>query len=59
MHFDDIITVCENIQDDIINEGFIINNIMNIYKSLNVKTVNEILTKLDISNECIYIIENK
>lgn len=59
MHFDDIITVCENIQDDIINEGFIINNIMTIYKSLNVKTVNEILTKLDISNECIYIIENK
>lgn len=59
VHFNNIFNVCEDIQDDIINEGIISKNILNIYNSLNAKDANDIASKIDVDNECIYIIKNK
>lgn len=58
MHFNDIISVCEDIQDDILNEGKITENIMEIYKGLKVEDANKIASQIDLKNECIYIITN-
>ena len=56
MHFNDIISVCEDIQDDVINEGNITSNILDIYKNLKVEDANKIASKISLENECIYII---
>ena len=59
VHFNNIFNVCEDIQDDIINEGYINKNILDIYNELNVSDANMVASKIDISNECVYIIKNK
>jgi hypothetical protein len=58
LHFNDIVTVTEDIQDDIISYEKIEENILNIYKNLNEKTANDIVKKIDLTNEAVYLIEN-
>lgn len=58
-HFDNIISVCEDIQDDIVNHNGIQYKIMDIYKELNLNDMNDIASKLYSKNECIYIIDKK
>lgn len=56
LHFNNIIDVCEDIQDDVLNNGRIVNDILNIYKNLDIKSINDIASKIDLTNECIFII---
>lgn len=57
LHFNDIVSTAEDIQDDIITNGSIITDIINIYKNLNVRDAQEIATRIDLANECIYIVK--
>lgn len=58
MHFNDVISVCEDIQDDVMEYGRITSNILDIYKGLKLNTINELASSIDLTNECIYIIRN-
>ena len=57
LHFNDIVSVTEDIQDDIINFNKIETNILDKYKSLNVTDANKIASKINLSNESIYIVK--
>ena len=57
LHFNDIISVTEDIQDDIINDNKINDNILDIYKSLNVKDANQIASCINVDSESIFIID--
>lgn len=58
LHFNDIIAVAESIEDDILSNDKVENDIMDIYKSLNVSTANAIIKELKQSDETIFIINN-
>ena len=56
LHFNDIITTQEDIQDDLLYNGKIETDIMDIYKGLNEVDANKIASNIDLSNESIFII---
>lgn len=56
LHFNDIISVAEDIEDDLMSSGKIEDNIMNIYSDMNVTNANKIAALLDTKNESIYFI---
>lgn len=57
LHFNDIISVAEDIESDILSEGRIVEDIMDAYDAMNLKEINDIASKIDISCECIYYID--
>ena len=57
LHFDDIISVQEGIQEDVLKNGKVTTNMHELYKSLSLGEANKIISLMDFSNECIYIIE--
>jgi len=57
LHFNDIITVAEDIQEDIITNQRIITDILNVYKSLNVSDANKIIKGIELTNESIFIVD--
>lgn len=59
LHFDDIELVNNNIQDDIISYNKFIENTIDIYNEINIKTVKEIIKLLKSIPESIYIIKPK
>lgn len=59
MHFNDVVSVCEDIQDDILNYNKITTDILDLYKNLKVEEANEIAKKINLANECIYIIKSE
>ncbi len=59
LHFDDIELVNSNIQDNIIECGNFINDYMDIYEKMNVKTINDIASSLKNIKRSILIIKPK
>ena len=59
LHFDDIELVNSNIQDNIIEYGNFINDYMDIYEKMNVKTINNIASSLKNIKRSILIIKPK
>lgn len=59
LHFDDIELVNSNIQDNIIEYGNFINDYMDIYEKMNVKTINDIASSLKNIKRSILIIKPK
>ena len=59
LHFDDIELVNSNIQDNIIEYGNFINDYMDIYEKINVKTINDIASSLKNIKRSILIIKPK
>lgn len=57
LHFNDIIAVCEDITDDIIFNGQIEDNIMDIYNNMNVQDANKVASAIDTKNESIFFID--
>lgn len=57
LHFNDIIEVAQDIEDDILSSNKINEDIMNTYKNMDLKIANEIASKIKIDNECIYYID--
>lgn len=58
-HFNDLISVCESIQDDIISNETIVKDIKNIYENLNEKEANKIASLINIENSSIFIIDKE
>lgn len=56
LHFNDIIAVAEDLEDDILSNGKITDTIMDIYKDLTVTNANKIASCIDIKNESIFYI---
>ncbi len=56
MHFNDIIEVAEDIQDDIITNGKIVEDILDIYNGLNATTANKVAGTIKTDNESIFYI---
>lgn len=56
LHFNDILSIVEDIQDDIINNGSIETDILNIYKKLNITDANKIAKKISLENETVFVI---
>lgn len=59
LHFDDIELVNSNIQDNIIEYGNFINDYMDIYEKMDVKTINDIASSLKNIKRSILIIKPK
>lgn len=59
LHFDDIELVNSNIQDNIMEYGNFINDYMDIYEKMNVKTINDIVSSLKNIKRSILIIKPK
>ena len=59
LHFDDIELVNNNIQDNIIEDGEVISNYMDIYDSINIDTMKEVIKKIKTRSESILIIKPK
>ena len=59
LHFDDIESVNNNIQDNIILYNELLEDTLEIYDKLNIKTLNEIINCLKNKNESILIIKPK
>ena len=59
LHFDDIEAVNNNIQDSIISYNKFINNTMDLYENINIKTLKEIIKLLKNKSESILIIKPK
>lgn len=59
LHFDDIEAVNNYIQDNIISYNKFIDNTLDIYDGLNIKTLNEIIKLLKNKTESIFIIKPK
>lgn len=57
LHFDDIELVNNNIQDDIISYNKFIENTIDLYNNINIKTLNEIIKLIKSKTESIYIIK--
>ena len=56
-HFNDNISIAEDIQDDIISSNKIETDIMDEYNNLNVKDANVVASNINLDNECIYIVD--
>ena len=59
LHFDDIELVNNNIQDNIIENGAFINNYMDIYNSINIDKMKEIIRKINTRSESVLVIKPK
>lgn len=57
LHFNDIISVAEDIEDDVMSSGHIEADIMEFYDSLNYQTANNVARGIDTRNETIYWID--
>ncbi len=57
LHFNDIIAVAEDIEDDIVSNGKIQENIMEIYKDMNLTSMLKIAGLIDTDNESIFYID--
>lgn len=57
MHFNDIISVAEDIEDDILSQGKIEDGIMEIYKDMNLTSISKIAGLIDTMNESVYYID--
>ncbi len=57
MHFNDVLEVAQDIEDDVLANGKIEENILDIYKSMEVRTANNIASLINTKNECIYYID--
>lgn len=57
LHFNDILEVAQDIQDDIIANGKIEEDILKVYNNMDLKEINKIASSIDISNESIFYID--
>jgi len=57
LSFDDIEDVNMLIQDDIVNEGKLIDDIFNVINSLNIDDLNVILNKLTFNNKVVVVLK--
>ena len=57
LHFNDILEVAQDIQDDIVTNGKIEEDIMKVYESLELKEINQVASLIDIGNESIFYID--
>lgn len=57
LHFNDIIAVAEDMEDDILNNGKIEENIMDVYNEMNLTNMQKIASLIDIENEAIMYID--
>lgn len=57
LHFNDIIEVAQDIEDDVLSNGKIKENIIDLYKNMDIKTANEIASLIKPKNECVYFID--
>lgn len=57
LSYDDIIGVCENIQNDLINYGKIVDNYYDIFRKLNVTELNKITKNIDLKNMSILVVK--
>lgn len=56
LHFNDIISVAEDLEDDILSNGKITDDIMDTYRNITVTNANKIASYIDIKNESIFYI---
>lgn len=57
LHFDDIIRVAEDIQDDFLENGRIVDELMDYYENMNLSSINTIAKKLSGGIETIFYID--
>ena len=57
MHFNDIMDVAQDIEDDVLSSNHITDDIFDIYKNMDLKIANDIASKINIDNECVYFID--
>ncbi len=56
MHFNDIMEVAQDIEDDVLANGKIEENILEYYKNLELKEINMVASAIDIKNESVFYI---
>jgi len=59
LHFNDLIGVCESLQDDIIHEKRVVNNMYDLYDKLNKKEGNKVAKILNSYNVSIFVINKE
>ena len=57
LHFDDIELVNNNIQDNILMYGKVINNYLSIYENINIDKLNEVIKRIKTKSESILVIK--
>jgi len=57
LHFDDIELVNNNIQDNILMHGKVVNNYLNIYENINIDKLNEVIKRIKNKSESILVIK--
>ncbi len=57
LHFDDIMDVAQDIEDDVLSSNRITDDIFDIYKNMDLRMANDIASKINIDNECVYFID--
>ena len=57
LHFNDIMDVAQDIEDDVLSSNRITDDIFDIYKNMDLKIANDIASKINIDNECVYFID--
>ncbi len=57
LHFNDIMDVAQDIEDDVLSSNHITDDIFDIYKNMDLKIANDIASKINIDNECVYFID--
>lgn len=57
LHFNDIMDVAQDIEDDVLSSKTITEDILDVYKKMDVKVANDIASKIRIGNECVYFID--
>lgn len=56
LHFNDIMEVAQDIEDDVLANGKIEENILEYYKNLELKEINAVASAIDIKNESVFFI---
>ncbi len=57
LHFNDIMEVAQDIEDDVLGYGRIEDGILDVYRNMDVQTANDIASKIKIDNETVYFID--
>ena len=57
LHFNDIMDVAQDIEDDVLTNGKIEEDIIPIYKSMDLKMANDIASKIRVGNESVFFID--
>lgn len=57
LHFDDILAVAEDIEDDVLDNNKITDDILEMYKNMNITVANKIASLIKTKNESIYFID--